>query len=439
MKHDRKNWRGPWAAFLMTMLVVLGGARLAAAGVQPGDVITKDNMEKAKDLLCPTQEYFLRNGMAMTIVPYKRYEPPRLYREATEKYASQVSLSPDGKELSNYVAGLPFPQIDGNDPLAAYKVMWNQEHKPAYVDNAGCSWIIELINARGTLERLLSSSFWRRMMWMGRLYNDPKPVVPHDPPITYTEQWGPLKDPSDLHGAGVLNIRYAPKDVPDDSYMYLPELRRVRRLSMANRSDAFWGTDFDIDSIWGFNAKIPFWTFRLLAQKDMLVSAHSGKYGRRDEWCAEPDGASGMKAFPPCVNWEVRKVWVIEGTPTGYGGQYACSKRVMYIDTEMSMMNFQECYDQGGQLWRTWYQVLDISKKPNPNSPREYEEEQIFTHAGGEVDVQTNHMSRADCSANYDGKNNIWDKQYDWYFNEEKPWNTPDTFTVNYLISSGRE
>jgi hypothetical protein len=295
-----------------------------------------------------------------------------------------------------------------------------------------------MINSSGKLDRFMSSNFWRRMMWLGRLYIDPKPVVPHDPPITYTEQWGPLKDPSDLKGSGILNIRYEQKDVPDDSYMYLPELRRVRRLSMANRSDAFWGTDMDIDSIWGFNAKLPFWTFKILGQKDMLVAAHGGKYGRRDEWCAEPDGKNGGN-FAPCVTWETRKVWVVEGTPTGYGGQYACAKRMMYIDSEFWLMNFQECYDQGGQLWRTWFQMYDISKKPHPDAAHEYAEEQMFTPNGGEVDVQTNHVSRWDCSGNYDGKNNIWDKKYGWYFNEPVPWNTPDTFTVNYLISSGRE
>ena len=89
---------------------------------------------------------------------------------------------------------------------------------------------------------------------------DPKPIAPFNPQLTYTEQWGPLYAPNDLKGAGVLNFRYTPLENPDDSYMYLPELRRVRRISVANRSDAFWGTDIDIDSIWAFNAKPGYWT-----------------------------------------------------------------------------------------------------------------------------------------------------------------------------------
>ena len=80
--------------------------------------------------------------------------------------------------------------------------MWNQEQKPQYVDNVGCEWICELVNSKGELERTYGSQFWRRMMWTGRLYTDPKPVVPNNPPMRYTEQFGPLFIPNDLKGAG---------------------------------------------------------------------------------------------------------------------------------------------------------------------------------------------------------------------------------------------
>ena len=424
-----------WSLLLVTLPVAGAPAR---ADVQPGDVITQDNMQKADGLLCPTQEYFLKHGMTMNIVPYQRYEWPNVYKDATERNAAQVRLSPDGREILNYVAGAPFPEIDPKDPQAAYKIMWNNEHPPWWTDNLGAAWVMQMVSAQGRVERQFGSRFWRRMRWDGRLRMDPKPTLPHDPPITYTEGWGPLSMPNDLKGAGVMNIRYSPRDVPDDSYMYIPELRRVRRLSMANRSDSFWGTDIDIDSVWGFNAKIAFWTFRLLADKQMLVSAHSGKYGS-DGFCAAADTGGGVRTFAPCVNWEKRRVYVIEGTPTGYGEQYACSKRVMYIDAEFYNMNFQECYDQSGQLWKAWYMVFDLSKKPNPQSPRNYEEEELFTPFGGMVDMQTDHASRWDCGAQYPGNFNVWEKQYDWYFHEDMPWNNPDVFTVNDLIRNGRD
>ena len=54
---------------------------------------------------------------------------------------------------------------------------------------------------------------------------------------------------------------------------------------MANRSDAFWGTDIDIDSIWTWNSKLSFWTFKYLGTHKQLTPFHSGGYAQR-EACA---------------------------------------------------------------------------------------------------------------------------------------------------------
>ncbi|MGH7818608.1 MAG: DUF1329 domain-containing protein, partial [Candidatus Binatia bacterium] len=108
---------------------VLIGLPLAAMAELPpvGTVVSKDNMDKYKETLTPTQQYFVRNGMTIPVMEYKKYEWPPLYKEATEKYAAQVKLSPDGRDIMNYMAGSPFPTIDENDPQAAVKWMWNHE------------------------------------------------------------------------------------------------------------------------------------------------------------------------------------------------------------------------------------------------------------------------------------------------------------------------
>jgi hypothetical protein len=415
----------------------------ATADVQPGDIITKENMDKAGDLLIPTMQWFVQQGMQIKVIPYRKVELPKLYKEATEKYAAQVQLSPDGREIFNYVAGLPFPTIDPNDPLAAFKVMWNHEQKPTYIDNVGTEWITELVNSKGELERTYGSQYGRRMMWTGRLYTEPKPVIPHNPPVRYTEQFGPLFIPNDLKGASALTFRYLNKGDPDDSYMYLPELRRVRRLSVANRSDAFWGSDIDLDSVWGFASKVSYWTFRLLAEKEILAPVHSGKYGDRSVWCANPDGASGVKAFLPCnIDWEKRQVYVIEGLPTAYT-QYAYSKRIMYVDKDFWNMNYDETFDQGGELWKCWFNIFNFATKPYegyPTKPLEggkynYEDEWPFTPNGMMVDIQTAHATKWDAPSGH-VKPDEW--LTEWYFNEAVEINTPKAYSINYLIQSAR-
>ncbi|MGH7961397.1 MAG: DUF1329 domain-containing protein, partial [Candidatus Binatia bacterium] len=164
------RWVQITCAVVTAGVICLAAPHRSSADVQPGDVITKENMDKAGDLLVPSMQWFVKNGMSIQVEPYKKIALPKLYKEATEKYAGQVKLSADGKDLFNYVAGLPFPTIDPNDPMAGAKIMWNHEQKPAYVDNVGTEWIAELVNHKGELERTYGSQFARRMMWTGRLY-----------------------------------------------------------------------------------------------------------------------------------------------------------------------------------------------------------------------------------------------------------------------------
>ncbi len=409
-----------------------------------GEVFTKDNMAEAGELLIPGIQWYVQQGMEIKVIKTIKIPLPKLFQEATEKYSGQVEISPDGRELFNYVAGVPFPAIDPNDPLAGAKLMWNQEQKPQYVDNVGTEWITELVNSKGELERTYGSQFWRRMMWTGRLYTEPKPVVPNNPPLRYTEQFGPLFIPNDLKGAGVLNNRYLGMDVPDDSYMYLPELRRVRRISVANRSDAFWGTDMDLDSLWGFNSKHSYWTFRLLAEKDILAPVHIGLYGTRNVWCAEPDGTSGTRAFLPCnIPWERRAVYVVEGIPSAYS-QYAYSKRIMYIDKDFWGMNFAEMYDQGGELWKFWFNMFNYVSTPYEGYPvnklegaaYDYDDVWAFTPHGQGSDLQLAHATKWDAPSGYSRSASEWTQE--WYFNEQTPINTPEAFSVNFLIRSAR-
>src|ERR1700724_4153097 len=103
--------------------VVVGGIALLAlaamslpgeAGVKPGDFITPDNSAQVKDLVSPGVFYRVQHGMTMKIVPTLRVDWPPPYKDATEKYSSQVQLSRDKKSIVGFVAGQPFPLIAPN-------------------------------------------------------------------------------------------------------------------------------------------------------------------------------------------------------------------------------------------------------------------------------------------------------------------------------------
>ena len=91
------------------MLTAAGPAR---AQVKPGDFITDENVYKVRDLITPGQYMRVMHGMSIKIAPTERIDWPPPYKEATEKYSSQVRLSSDGRSLVGYVAGEPFPIVD---------------------------------------------------------------------------------------------------------------------------------------------------------------------------------------------------------------------------------------------------------------------------------------------------------------------------------------
>lgn len=427
---------------LLALILAFSTTELGWADVNPGDTVTKDNMPQAAELLTPSTRWMVECGMPMQIIETKRVEWPQAYKEATEKYAAQVKIADDGRDISNYVAGCPFPAIDSNDSLAGYKVMWNHEQSPAVTDNAGTTFTADVVNSQGETDRTYEAS-WRRLMWTGRLYADPKPVIAHNPPTRHANVFGPFSLPHDLKGLTLLFFHYWPRDTPDDTYVYSPEMRKVRRISFANRSDALGGSDFDVDSMFGFNGSIAHWSFRVVAEKEILAVVHSGKYGDPSQWCAPRDGKHGILSALPCVSWEKRRVWVIEGTPTAYPRDYTYSKRMLYMDREFFAPVVHEMYDQRGALWKSMLPCIFYTKKPYAGYPAkplkggkyDYTDEQQFVPNWVLVDLQQGQATIGEAPASAK-KSADW--QGEWYFNEEVANNTAEMYSTNSLMQSGR-
>ena len=105
--------------------------------------------------------------------------------------------------------------------------------------------------------------------------------------------------PADIAGTSVLTIENQGSD--DDIWVYLPALKKVRRLPASSRKDAFVGTDFSYGDVLGH--PVAEWTHRLLRNevlngvatrviestpRDASVAAATG-YGRRLSWLRTAD------------------------------------------------------------------------------------------------------------------------------------------------------
>jgi hypothetical protein len=197
-------------------------------------------------------------------------------------------------------------------------------------------------------------------------------------------------------------------------------------MSTAQRSDALFGQDTDVDSYWGFSGHIAWFDWKLLGMREMLGVLHREHF--RPQRC--PGGAD----FVFCDRWEKRKVYVIEGTSRL--PQYAYGKRVLYIDSEAWVVLASDIYDKRGELWKVWIEYFSFRKQA-PGSDLVYEDEMGFTSATM-VDTQMNHATVIMIPGPNSPDPNTW------YFNQgpnaRSPYasgNTEDVFTISHLISAG--
>jgi hypothetical protein len=394
--------------------------------VVPGDTISTQNIDKVKDLISPGLEWCIRRGWPITVVESKHVEWLQPYKEATEKYSAQVKLGADGLTLENYVAGQPFPDIDPLDPDVAVKIMWNYEYNLLTDDldirnfDADTGSIAN--HGPMAVERHFLLDHLRRLFWNGRLYVEPKPTKPN--PNGYRRQEGlyPLLEPFDLKGVGSLAYRYIDPAKQDDSWLYLPAMRRVRRLSTAQRSDALFGQDTDVDSYGGYAGHIAWMDWKFLGEREVIAVMHGRqfpvKWHDRVDW-----------AFDDV--WEKRRVYVIEGASKL--PQYAYSKRVLFIDKEAWLIPYSDIYDQSGELWKIWINDIGFRKKAfDGPGVIEYPEEMAFFTAIVMVDMQLQHATRAALpSHRFVGEQG-------WYFNQgEGSGVSEDWFSVAALVEAG--
>ena len=232
--------------------VVVGGIAMLAlvaislpgeAGVKPGDFITPDNSAQVKDLVSPGVFYRVQHGMTMKIVPTVRVDWPPPYKDATEKYSSQVQLSKDHRTVVGYVAGQPFPLIDANDPDVATKVVWNNVFRPIQSDDYDlryfdCDTVYSGYNkpffevAYGQLGHYAGYDL------VGRTEVEP---LPTDPDFKKTNRlWlfllGPELAPQDARGTSLLRYRYAE---PTSRRRYLDLDHRRAAPAPSERGDQF--------------------------------------------------------------------------------------------------------------------------------------------------------------------------------------------------------
>lgn len=330
-----------------------------AAAVKPGDIITPDTASAVADLVSPGNLVLVKQGMRMTIVPTERLAWPPPFQSATEKYAPQVRLSDQGF-LENYVAGLPFPLLDPNDPRIAPKVMWNFSYKPIATDDLDIR-NVETISHRaqdvvpGQPVIHITTAHVSSYCNIGRTEVQPIPTDPDAAATGIRYRFGAFSvlEPAALRGFGYMRYRYKLPTLEDNIWLYIPNARRVIRSRADTQSDANNANLIDPDSYFGFAAKIEDFNYRLLGIKPMLAVVHAANLP------AQACEFDNSRTVCP-ENWEMRQVYIVEASekPPSWHQEIGTSglsipKRILYIDSEGWFITASDQYSKDGALWKT--------------------------------------------------------------------------------------
>jgi len=309
----------------------------------------------------------------MNIVRSRDYEWPAPYKEATERFSPQVRLDAAG-DLINYVAGLPFQTPDPNDPQVARKVMWNFQYGPSLTDDLDSrdAEIACYAPRRSGPYAVYPVGHLAVYRNIGRTEVEPVPTN-HDGGSGIMERiaFGQINVPIvqpwwDRQSAWMVRFRYDNRRRSDSMYSGFtlyewphPDLSNADYYS----SNAFFG-NLDMDSLFGFSAKLQNWDFKFLGVKEMLASVHATTLPARS--CA----ADGGRTICP-EDWELRRVYVIEADahkPSYLGDRPPIAKRILYIDSQGWFITASDQYDRQGSLWKTLAIFNTVRDREYPDS-----------------------------------------------------------------------
>ncbi len=326
-----------------------------------GDIITFDNIEAIRPFLPEefwnNRDFFFYEGMQLEIGPsYRDYSAAAEYLAATERFKGQARIGPDGS-LENYTAGQPFPmgEIDcQGDPQAGLKIIWDFDYQWEG-DGSTASFYY---------------SYWDRGEELPLYYEGTSKTIQlsHRVEAQYLDKgagdmfrgekrkfaFGVEVDaPFDARGISLITYRYKASDGPrsetknDDTWVYVPTLRRVRRISTAQRTDSVSGTDFTFDDLLSFAGIVPQYEWQCLGEMDILAPMNTRveayPYSRDHNF-----GPYGLSYADD--SWELRKAVKVRFIPKNPDHPY--HHKDIYLDKETLVAHYSFAYDQKEELWK---------------------------------------------------------------------------------------
>lgn len=292
--------------------------------------------------------------------PTHDFPLPQKYQEDTEKYASQTKLvktSSGGWTIEGYTAGVPFP--NPSEPNKAVKVMYNAwlVFRPSISHYYTYDWIVDQYD---NVSKEETDDTWYQM---SNISEPGSPVnLPYANGILFAARYL-VAAPEQSKYTTELQLQPADPAKFQESYVFLPSLRRSLRLSSAARCSPVLGTDYVQDD--GGWMPTNFDPHYLGAKKLLTMIIDPAHAYSASTYLGGGNSKSGsLPGWPKAGTnkWELRTYDVIDLQPLPILGAYCYSHRIFYVDkqTHIVAMAGAEGYDRTGKL----YKVLWSSQAP---------------------------------------------------------------------------
>lgn len=338
----------------------------AQVNFKDGDKITFDNADSIRAFVPPGyQDEMIFDGMEVVVRDATDLSPPEVYNTATNKFYGQASIG-DNDALENYTAGLPFDpdKLSTDDPQAGAKAAWNfnfrWQHQGLEIPNLHWIWVRaggdhkdhsvmkteygSNYQGGGQFERVLEGTYQRAY------FTHRSDLADKDYKLsggwTRNTEFRELTDfnsPFDISGTGFLVLRHQDAEDADDSWAYVPSLRRVRRISVEVKSDSLLGTDHTLEDFYCFAGRVPEHEWKYIGKVRMLAVARS----RTPETVYY-----GPNGWTPKDDWELRTVNVYQQIPKSSSHPY--SSKFIMTDNQNSESYYCNAFDRKGELWKVW-------------------------------------------------------------------------------------
>ena len=149
---------------LLCLVLLIRAAPAVLADVEPGDVIDRTNWEKVQGLVPDNVVDWLKRGDYVMEIVELNYDPndylPPVVKRSMEANKGRYDVDENDMmvdvktgKLPEFIEGIPFPQIDPNDPKAGTKVMYNKFYHTYALGNVNYPFSARWIGRNSGFER----------------------------------------------------------------------------------------------------------------------------------------------------------------------------------------------------------------------------------------------------------------------------------------------